>query len=367
MTDDLRVRPLLSWRPNSVLAVIAIWTGLAAMSIAGAMVAFRQAGRELDLAPFAIVQTLGWYACAVFTPLFVCVARRWPIERAVWPKRVGLWVGMIAAVVPVRFAIEHAAVRALLPDLNRRTLGAAIVSGFIPELIAFWAMAAVILSIEYYDRWRGREMQAQLLGRQLAEARLAALSAQLRPHFLFNTLQGISTLLHRDPRAADQMLTRLSDLLRAALWHADQRETSLADELATLEHYFAIQRIRFADRLSIDVSADGASDALVPRFILQPLAENAIEHGIARRSGPGTISLRARVLDDRVTIDVRNDGAVTDGSAAHTAGGVGLANTRARLAAMYGDDASMHAGPIDAGGFAVTLSLPFRRAARVPA
>jgi two-component system LytT family sensor kinase len=365
MAAATNARPLLSWRPASVLVVLAVWTGLAALSTVGVVVAFRQTGRALDLAPFALMQASSWYSCAVFTPLFVWMARRWPIERASWPARTTLWLAMVTAIVPVRFAIDHYVVRALVPDVARRPLDEAIVAGFVPETIAFWAMAAVILSIEYYDRWRSREMQAQLLGRQLAEARLEALSAQMRPHFLFNTLQGISTLLHRDPRAADQMLARLSDLLRAALRQGETHETPLADELATLDHYFAIQRIRFADRLSVDVTADGARDALVPHFILQPLAENAIEHGIARQGGPGVVSVRAHVSGDRVIIEVRNDGPVDSEPSRRDVGGVGLANTRARLAAMYGTAASFEAKPLDTGGFTVTISLPLRRAVAI--
>ena len=186
------------------------------------------------------------------------------------------------------------------------------------------------------------------------------LSAQLRPHFLFNTLQGISTLLHRDPHAADQMLHRLSDLLRQSLRQSKAPEVPLSAELATLDNYLAIQRIRFEDRLEVSVRADGAGDALVPHFILQPLVENAIEHGVARHAGPGAISIMARVHEGRLVIDVANDAGPPE--AASRSNGLGLANTRGRLAAMYGEGASLQTSHVDDGRFLASIAMPLKRA-----
>jgi LytS/YehU family sensor histidine kinase len=287
------------------------------------------------------------------------MARRWPIERTTWRTRVPLWLGVTALIVPLKYVVQYAAQSSLQPS-RLRPLDEMIITGFIPESIAFWAMIGVILSIEYNDRWRHREVQTQALGRQLAEARLEILSAQLRPHFLFNTLQGISTLMHRDPHAADQMLSRLSELLRQSLRNADLREVTLAEELATLEHYLSIQRIRFQDRLAVTVESDGAANARLPHFILQPLVENAIEHGIARRSGPGTIVITARAVNDRLVVEVGND-CPAESAASREDGGHGLANTRARLSAMYGDAASLRTARLGESQFLVTLSIPLTR------
>ena len=359
--SDTGVPPrLLSWRPRSVLAVLAVWTGLGVLSVAHGLVAFQQAGRPLDLAEYAPFRFIDWYSCGVFTPVYVFLARRWPIERAHLGTRVALWVTVTLAIVPLKYALQLGALSVFLPSMPMRPLGETIISSFIPETIAFWAMAGVILSIEYYDRLRHREIQAQALGRQLAEARLDALSSQLRPHFLFNTLQGISTLLHRDPAAADQMLNRLSELLRQSLRQSDTPEITVAAELTTIDHYLGIQRIRFQDRLRVRVDADGVSDALLPSFILQPLVENAIEHGIARRSGPGTVTVAARAKGDQLVVEVGNDGGTAD-AAPRASGGVGLANTRARLHAMYGERGTLIAGAAGGDRFLAIISLPLRR------
>jgi hypothetical protein len=330
------------------------------LSVAHGLVAFQQADRPLDLWEYAPFRFIDWYSCAVFTPLYVWMARHWPIERATLKTRVPLWVLVTAAIVPMKYALQTAAMSAFVPGMPMRSLTSTIISGFIPETIAFWAMAGVILSIEYYDRWRIREVQASVLGKQLAEARLEVLSAQLRPHFLFNTLQGISTLLHRDPSAADQMLNRLSELLRQSLRQSDTPEITVGAELSTVDHYLGIQRIRFQDRLNIRVDADGVSDALLPSFILQPLVENAIEHGIARRSGPGTVSVAASAKGHQLQIEIGNDAGVPDG-APRAHGGVGLANTRARLQAMYGDRGSLATGVAHDGRFIATISIPLKR------
>jgi two-component system LytT family sensor kinase len=345
-----------------VLAIAGVWTGLVLLSIAGGVLASQQAGRPIDWHPWAASRAIDWYSCAVFTPLYIWMARRWPIERATWRRRVPAWLTVTCLIVPLKYLLQDAALRAFLSTSFPRPIGETIIAGFIPEMIAFWSMIGVILCVEYYDRWRHREIEGHVLARQLAEARLEMLSAQLRPHFLFNTLQGISTLLHRDPQAADQMLTRLSELLRHSLRHEGTPEVPLSEELATLEHYLSIQRIRFADRLAIRVSSDGVGDALVPHFILQPLVENAIEHGVARRSGPDTVSVSAHGRGDRLVLEVSDEGGSSSTREPRARGGMGLTNTRARLAAMYGHDASLDAMPRDQGGFVVTIGLPLRRA-----
>jgi two-component system LytT family sensor kinase len=236
----------------------------------------------------------------------------------------------------------------------------------------------VILCVEYYDRWRERDVQAHALGQHLAEARLEALTAQLQPHFLFNTLQGISTLLYRDASRADDMLRRLSELLRRTLQSAARPEVTLDEELTTLEHYIAIQRIRFDGRLTVNVDPDGMGGALVPNFILQPLVENAIEHGIARSAGAGTIDVSASVRQGRLVLEVRDDGtpartsgtgspnspqpASTNSAQPVSPNGIGLANTRARLHALFGDAATLEVIERDGGGFTVTIAVPLRRA-----
>jgi len=199
---------------------------------------------------------------------------------------------------------------------------------------------------------------------RLTEAQLDVLKAQLRPHFLFNTLNSISTLIHTDPDSADHMVVQLADLLRASLESSGKHEITLAEEVRLLERYLDIMRVRHQDRLSVAITVSPrASRALVPHFILQPLVENAIEHGIARRAGAGSIVVEATDVDGRLDIRVADDGCglqprLNDSRAPDE--GIGLGNTRLRLAQLYGDAQSLMLKHADSGGTVVTITIPLR-------
>ena len=195
------------------------------------------------------------------------------------------------------------------------------------------------------------------------EARLTALRAQLNPHFLFNSLNAI-TVLVRDgnTEAAGRMLELLSDVLRQVLRTESTHETTLAAELEFLERYLAIEQVRFSDRLRPLVEiAPGIGGAAVPRFLLQPLVENALRHGIARRADAGVLQVRARREGSELILTVEDDGPGL-ALAGAGAGGVGLANTRARLAALYGERASLEIGNAAGGGVVATVRLPYHEA-----
>jgi LytS/YehU family sensor histidine kinase len=236
-----------------------------------------------------------------------------------------------------------------------------MITGTLP----FLTVAAGAHALEARARAHERELEAERIRSQLAESRLQALTAQLQPHFLFNTLQGISTLITRDPPAADAMLTSLSDLLREVLRRSDAREVDLSEELRVLEPYLDISRRRFGERLSVRTSMDDrAAGALVPFFILQPLVENALHHGISSHAGAGWIEIAGRRDGDRLVLTVTDSG---PGTAAPDAGrGIGLTNTRARLEELYGTAYSLELGRIDgdAGGFRVRVSIPYRKRPR---
>jgi sensor histidine kinase YesM len=217
----------------------------------------------------------------------------------------------------------------------------------------------------------------------LAEARLAALEQRLQPHFLFNTLNAIAALIPGDPRAAQRMVEQLGDLLRAALNAEPGREVPLAAELDLLERYTAIELVRFPDRLRVDVRAGSEERAaLVPQMLLQPLVENAIRHGVAPRDAPGTVVVVAERREGRLRISVRDDGvgfvgartgaqatfghlngeasAASASQARPDIGGLGIAHTRERLAAMYGSRSALDIAPNPPTGTVVTIDLPFR-------
>jgi hypothetical protein len=217
------------------------------------------------------------------------------------------------------------------------------------------------LLTSYHLQARARER----LEARLARAQLEALELQLHPPFLFNTLNAITALIAQDPRSAQRIVSGLSELLRFSLGRAGEQEVTLERELDLLGRYIEIQEVRFPDRLHVEVDVEPDSMvALVPSMILQPLVENAIRHGIAPRAAGGRVDVRAVREGELLRLTVRDDGL---GAAAKASGearsGVGLANTRARLQHLYGDEHEMHAGPMETGGYLVTIEIPFHTAA----
>jgi two-component system, LytTR family, sensor kinase len=258
---------------------------------------------------------------------------------------------------------------------------------FLDDLTVYFAVLAAGIARDIFARYRARHdetvrltAQAAQLQAQLAEARLAVLSAQLNPHFLFNTLHAVSSLVERDPRGVRRMIARLSELLRVTLEGTSEQEIPLSRELELLQLYLDIMQVRFQGRLDvhIDVDAD-VMDALVPNFVLQPLVENAVMHGVSKVEGTGTIQLRAHRSGDDVVITVRDNGpgldsgSVTetlaresrDGSSGMSGGrgGVGLSNTRARLEQLYGAEQRLSLRRAAEGGTVAEIVLPYHTGA----
>lgn len=226
------------------------------------------------------------------------------------------------------------------------------------------AIYLIVLSaahvIAYSRRVQDRDRQALVLTAGLTQARLDALRLQLQPHFLFNTLNAISTLVHRDPRAADELIGDLSDLLRASLENKDH-EVPLAREIELLDRYLAIEQTRLGERLRIVRDIDPtASAALVPTFLLQPIAENAIRHGLEPRLAPGTITITARRDGDTLRLAVTDDGVGLGATGSQTARhGIGLANSEERLRTLHHGRARLELLSPPAGGVRVEVVLPF--------
>lgn len=213
----------------------------------------------------------------------------------------------------------------------------------------------------FQQQARARALRASQLEARLAEAQLQALQRQLHPHFLFNTLHAIFTLVRLDPGAAEQMIERLSELLRVTLANTATQEVALAEELAYLDRYLAIEKVHFGDRLDVAVDVPLAiRDAAVPYLILQPLVENAVRHGLAPQRGHGTIAVVGGREGDDLVLSVSDSGrGVTGGHLATLNEGVGLTNTRARLERLYGGRQRLAFSSPEGGGLVVTLRLPF--------
>jgi two-component system, LytTR family, sensor kinase len=221
----------------------------------------------------------------------------------------------------------------------------------------------VVHAVDFYRRYRERELRAAQLEARLTRAHLQVLKMQLDPHFLFNALNTISVLVYRDPEGADRMICLLSDFLRLSLQSADREQVRLEEELDFLEHYLAIQRARFGERLAVEVKVEPeARKAQVPSLILQPLVENSIRHGMRRDGSLLVVEISAHLLGRR-----RLEVQVTDNGAGLPAGGeravregIGLSNTRARLRQLYGDDYQLDLAGRAGGGVVATLVLPRR-------
>jgi LytS/YehU family sensor histidine kinase len=230
-------------------------------------------------------------------------------------------------------------------------------------VLFYWAMIGVSHAVDYYGKYRDGQLRAAQLESGLARARLQLLKTQLQPHFLFNTLNAISALVHVDVESADRTLARLGDLLRLALEDFTVQEAPLARELEIARSYLEIEQARLGQRLRIewDIAPDSC-DALVPTFLLQPLIENAIHHGIAPRIGPGCVLIRARRLGSELHLEVLDDGLGLS-SAGKNGTGLGLANTRARLLHLYGTSQRLEVGNNPQGGCVAKIVLPFRELA----
>jgi signal transduction histidine kinase len=226
--------------------------------------------------------------------------------------------------------------------------------------IIYLAVLGIVYAYGYFVEAREREADAARLSAQLSGARLEALRMQLNPHFLFNSLNTVLILVRdKETGAASRVLELLADVLRQVLDTTRSREVPLADELGFIERYLAIEQVRFSDRMNIDwaIEADARS-ALVPDLIMQPLVENAVRHGVARRAEAGSIIVAARILGDSLELSVRDNG---PGIEQPDLEGVGLSNTRERLQTLYGDAASVTINRPDKEGTEVVLRLPHRR------
>ena len=233
------------------------------------------------------------------------------------------------------------------------------------DTIFYTAVAAVLHALDYRQQYLDRELRAAQLEGQLATAQVAALRMQLNPHFLFNTLHAISSLMDDDVRSARRMLVDLSDLLRLSLDSVGEQEVPLEQELTFLDRYLQIERVRFGDRLTVEIDVDeNALDAFVPNLILQPLVENALKHAVAPYAGPGHIAIRARRDGSTIRLSVADDGPglptpPASGDGAPARGGLGLRNTRERLERLYGDNHHLSLRSRPGHGLTILLILPF--------
>ena len=316
---------------------------------------------------------INWWLWGLALPVLGAFDRRLPYDKTQPVKLVGAHVAfagvVVALYVLVASNLEYALrLNAWAPWTN--PLG--LLNWSLWALMVYVLLMGGTLARKYYRRYADDEIRLERLERGFAEAKLTALRAQLDPHFLFNTLNGISTQVERDPKSARKMIEDLSELLRLSLDSENRKDVSLAEEIGFLRRYVDIQKTRFAERLQVEIAvAPDAVHARVLSLLLQPLVENAISHGIASRVAGGRVLVAARRDGDKIELRVEDDGVGLPATWNFaTSCGIGLTATHARVVNFCPDGAStMSVAPLAAGGTQVVISLPYisgRKEAHVP-
>jgi two-component sensor histidine kinase len=316
----------------------------------------------------ALILNMGyWYAWALLVPIVLWLTRRFPLTGGRWARSLPVHLVAVVLVTFAHVCLSETVHWAVMPPNESYTWVRGVLRSWVWqfdwEMAAYWAIVAISHAAAYYGEAQARTLTASRLEARLAEAKLEALHRQLHPHFLFNTLNAISALMHRDVDAADDMLARLSDLLRMALDQRGTQEIALKDEIEFVEKYLEIEQARFGDRLVVnfDVAPD-TLDALAPNLVLQPLVENSIRHAVSTSVEPTHVDVRTRRIGETLQLQVGDDGPGLP-SLPRTAPGksVGLVNTRSRLAQLYGAAQRMEfSQPAGGTGLIVTIEIPFR-------
>lgn len=320
----------------------------------------------LSPASHVLAQAILYVPWLLVSPVVVLGVARIPIERHRLLRRLGLHLALaLATAVGIAAAIYllYDALVCSFGDVSTAELlsWALYPNSWGTELFHYLALLAIGVAVDYALRYRERELEATRLQAQLAEARLRTLRTQLNPHFLYNALNTVSALVERDPAATRRVVARLSDLLRRSLETADEQRVALERELDFATGYLEIMKIRLEERLEIERDIDPAAlHALVPAFLLQPLLENALKHGLARIHRRGRLTLTVRRQGDRLHLSVADNGPGLDDPGRGTQG-IGLSNIRQRLRYLYGSGASLRLHNLEGGGCCVALDLPFQQ------
>ena len=328
---------------------------------------------QMNNSPTAFWQTVpnymvDFYVWGAVSPLIFWLCRRFTIERDHIASRLAIHVFFCTIFVAVVTAVTIPTLwyLGLVNTVNHPTFAIHFSNLFVNPfmlhqgMLAYGGTVVVAHAIEYHKQVKAARTRESELSAQLAQAQLAALKMQIHPHFLFNTLNSVSALLHKDLEGADRMIARLSDFLRMTLRSSGTSVVTLAQEMDFLKTYLEIENIRFQDNLRVEIDIDDAvSGAKVPNLILQPLVENAVRHGTSRQTGVGRLSIRADRAGDRLHIAIEDNGPGPNGLQRSNGNGVGLTNTRARLEQFYGEFQLDIKESAAGHGTIVTMKVPY--------
>src|SRR5262245_1842994 len=360
-----------NWRRQAVLLVTWTLIGLVFAAVSYG-VALSQNDKRFGIAASLRLNLVLFYLWGVFSPIILRFCRRFRVEF----RRLSIRNLMVHVPAIVLFAAVHETLllailwfirpsaRSELPtiaDYYARHFG----YGFYIDLIIASLIVIGAHALLYYDDFRASELQQSSLKTQLAQAQLHALKMQLHPHFLFNTLHSISSLVLEDPPKANSMIARLGDFLRLTLENSDQQLVSLKQETEFLRSYLEIEQVRFGERLTVSFQLEPQTlSAHVPHLILQPVVENAIQHAIAPRAARGQINIEAKRIDSLLRLEVRDNGpGITSNGGLLRKKGLGLNNVRTRLHQIYGSAFRFELTNARDGGVTVVMEIPFQREA----
>ena len=362
-------------RSSNRLWLAVLWLGVALIDAAGTVFPMRAQGMHHDWGRLFLTMVVAWLPWALATPWIIRLARQYPLFQAPLAfqgpvaKNISIHAGALAAIGLVSAAWEAALTFFLNPWSQTTpmdpftTLWLSKFSyGLLSSVIVYGLIAAITMVVDSRERMARQLTETARLNEQLSSARLGALRQQMEPHFMFNTLNAIAGLV-RDNRndAAVGMIVGLSDFLRRAADDSNRPLVELEEEMEYLKRYLEIQQVRFAARLQVQLEfPPDLLRASVPNLILQPLVENAIKHGIAKRAKGGTIRVAAARLNDRLRLSVYNDGPTVPAKWDTACAGIGLSNLRARLEILYGGGFDLDLQNVSTGGVEVRVLLPFK-------
>lgn len=346
---------------RSAALLFLLWTAIGLSFASQFYLSSTLSGRPITWTEAVSYALADWYVWAVLSLVPLTLSRRFPIEKLRWSNNV-----LVHLIASLSVALAYAFLRALVAQAQNFALGEPIpfheaaqpllFKTYHFNLIVYWVILAIAHAANYYRKYHERERTALDLERRLSDARLQALQMQLNPHFLFNAMHSISALMHRDVDAADSMLARLSELLRLTLKSDGSQTIPLSQELQILQAYLDIERIRFGDRLTIDLEIDPATTQIqVPSLILQPVVENALRHGIAPHARPGQLTITSSATADTLTLTVTDNGG---GLPETIKEGIGISNTRTRLEELYANHQTFTLQNTTPTGTRAQITLP---------
>lgn len=310
--------------------------------------------------PWELAFSIVWIPA---TPLVLALSRRFTVSKKSTFKN-GTILFVAGMLLSFLLCFGHAVVLYLIsPDAKSFNVERILYSFFYNidnMLVVYWALVILQQALTYYGDIQEKEIKASHLETQLAQAQMQALKMQLQPHFLFNTLNAIVTLVHKNPEQAEEMIVRLSNFLRLTLDASGKQMVTLQEELSFVKTYLEIEKVRFEGKLSFyEQIPPELLNAQVPLLLLQPLIENAVKHGISKYISASVLELHACTFNGSLKISIKDDGAPVEVvTASLRKEGIGFANTRARLESLYGKNATLETAPNSPHGFIATVTLP---------